>query len=81
MHGAAELRVGVADQGGEARPGRLLQAERDEFGSPDEVRLALQGSLGARLLSPVDGATHLFTERLDELERAASAAAAWVLAA
>ena len=62
-------------------PVAVLQAERDEFGSPDEVRRGLEGSLGARLLSPVDGAPHLFTERLDELERAASAAAAWVLAA
>ncbi len=60
-------------------PAAVLQAGQDEFGRPDDVRRALEGSKGARLVLPIDGAPHLFTGRLDALEAAATEAVAWVL--
>jgi alpha/beta superfamily hydrolase len=57
----------------------VVQAEHDEFGSPEAVRAALEGSAGERLLLPIEGATHLFTGRLEALEAAATGAARWVL--
>jgi alpha/beta superfamily hydrolase len=61
------------------RPVAIVQAERDEFATPDEVRLALAGSRGPRRLAVVKGATHLFTEDLPALEREATEALAWAL--
>jgi alpha/beta superfamily hydrolase len=61
------------------KPVAVVQAERDEFGSPEEVGKALSGSAGARRLAVVNGATHLFTEDLPGLEREASAALGWLL--
>lgn len=61
------------------RPAAVVQAEHDEFGAPAAVRAALAGSAGERLVLPVEGATHLFGERLDELQAAAEGAARWVL--
>jgi hypothetical protein len=58
----------------------VVQAERDAFGSPAEVARALRGSAGPRRLAVVVGATHLFTEDLDALEREALAALAWLTA-
>ncbi len=55
-----------------------MQAEQDEFGTPDEVRAALAGSRGARRITSVPGATHLFTDRLAELQREAEQAIAWL---
>ncbi len=60
-------------------PAAVLQAGQDEFGTPDDVRRALEGSKGARRVVPIDGAPHLFTGRLDALEAAAAEATAWVL--
>jgi len=57
----------------------VIQAEGDQFGSPAEVEAALRGSAGPRLVLPVAGATHLFTERLDELQAAGERAVGWVL--
>jgi hypothetical protein len=64
-----------------AWPGRaaVLQAEHDELSSPDEVRAALAPSAGSRLLVAVEGAPHLFTGRLDELQREAEEAFDWLL--
>lgn len=61
------------------KPVAIVQAERDEFGSPEEVRGALTGSAGARRVAVVKGATHLFTEDLPGLEREAAASLGWLL--
>jgi alpha/beta superfamily hydrolase len=61
------------------KPVAVVQAERDEFGSPGDIGKALSGSAGARRLTVVNGATHLFTEDLPGLEREASAALGWLL--
>ncbi len=62
-----------------AGPAVVIQADGDQFGSPAEVRAALAGSAGPRQVVEVPGATHLFTEELDALEREAGAACAWLL--
>lgn len=61
------------------RPAAVVQAAQDEFGTPASVREALAGSAGPRLVTPVDGATHLFGGKLDELQGAAETAARWLL--
>jgi uncharacterized protein len=61
------------------KPVAVVQAEQDEFGSPEEVRSALTGSAGARRVAVVNGATHLFTEDLPGLEREAASALGWLL--
>jgi alpha/beta superfamily hydrolase len=61
------------------KPVAVVQAERDEFGSPEEVGGALTGSAGARRLAVVKGATHLFTQDLSALEREAGEALDWLL--
>ncbi len=63
------------------RPAAVVQAEHDQFGSPDSVRQALLGSAGERRLLPIEGASHLFEGRLDELQAAAEGAARWLLTA
>ncbi len=63
------------------KPVAAIQAERDAFSSPDELRAALAGSRGPRRLAAIPGATHLFTEDLDALEREAEGALAWLLEA
>jgi uncharacterized protein len=62
------------------RPVAIVQASGDAFASPDEVREAIAGSRGPRRVTVVEGATHLFTEDLDGLQREAEAAFAWLLA-
>ncbi len=62
------------------RPVAVVQADGDQFGAPDEVRAALDGSRGPRRLAVVPGATHLFGEALPVLQREAEAALAWLLA-
>lgn len=61
------------------KPLAVVQAERDQFGSPAEVEAALAGAAGPRRLAVVPGATHLFTEDLGVLEREAVAALVWLL--
>jgi len=68
-----------AEVRGIERPVAVIQAERDEFGAPDEVARALAGSRGPRRLAVVRGATHLFTEALPTLQREAEAALEWIL--
>jgi alpha/beta superfamily hydrolase len=63
----------------DSRRAAVVQAEHDEFGAPEAVRAALDGSAGQRLLLPIEGATHLFTGRLEALEAAATGAARWLL--
>lgn len=65
---------------GVPHPLAVVQAQGDEFGTPAEVRELLAGSAGPRRLAAVPGATHLFAEDLEGLEREAGAAFAWVLA-
>jgi alpha/beta superfamily hydrolase len=60
------------------KPVAVVQAEHDEFASPDEVRAAVAGSRGPRRLAIVKGARHLFTEDLDALQREAEAALDWL---
>ena len=61
------------------QPLAVIQAERDEFGTPAEVEAALAGSRGPRRVVGVAGATHLFTEALPALQREAEAALGWLL--
>jgi hypothetical protein len=61
------------------KPIAIVQAENDEYGTADEVRLAIAGSRGPRRLAAVPGATHLFTEDLAALQREAEAALDWLL--
>jgi uncharacterized protein len=61
------------------KPVAIVQAERDEYGTPAEVELALAGSRGPRRIVSVAGATHLFTEDLAALERGAVALVPWLL--
>ncbi len=61
------------------KPLAVVQAERDEFGTPTDVEAALAGSRGPRRLVSVPGATHLFTEQLAALQREAEAALEWLL--
>lgn len=58
----------------------VIQAANDQFGAPEELERELAGSSGPRRIAIVPGATHLFTEALDVLEREAVAAAGWLLA-
>lgn len=62
-----------------ARPVAIVQAERDEYGTPEEVRAVVAGSQGPRRVVAVPGATHLFGEDLAALQREAEAAIAWLL--
>ncbi len=61
------------------KPLAIVQAERDEFGTPAEVEAALAGSRGPRRLAAVPGATHLFTDHLAALQREVEAALGWLL--
>jgi alpha/beta superfamily hydrolase len=61
------------------RPVAIVQAERDEYGTPDEVERALAGASGERRVLVVPGATHLCTENLEGLEREVGLALDWLL--
>ena len=61
------------------KPVAVVQAERDEFGSPAEVEAALRGAAGPRRVHVVERASHLFTEALPALEAEAAAALGWIL--
>ncbi len=61
------------------KPVAVVQAERDEFGSPAEVEKALRGAAGPRRVATVERASHLFTEALPSLEAEAVAALEWLL--
>jgi alpha/beta superfamily hydrolase len=60
-------------------PVAVVQAQHDQFGTPEQVRAALAGSAGPRRLAEVKRATHLFTEGLDDLQLEAEAAVGWLL--
>lgn len=70
----------AADVRAVPKPLAVVQADADEFGTPAEVEAALAGSTAPRRLVTVAGATHLFTERLPDLQREAEALVGWLLA-
>ena len=55
-----------------------VQAERDEFGSLDDVTRLMAGPADRRRLAVVAGATHLFLEDLEALRRKAESAWTWL---
>jgi uncharacterized protein len=61
------------------KPIAIVQAEHDQFASPDEIDDALQCSRGPRRVSVLRGATHLCVEDLPGLQREVDAALAWLL--
>jgi hypothetical protein len=62
------------------KPVAVVQAEEDEHGDVEAVRRLLDGP-ARRRLAVVPGATHLFAEDLDALEREAAEAFGWLLEA
>lgn len=63
-----------------AKPIAIVQAQEDEFGTPEEVRAVVARSVGPRRIVAVPGATHLFTQDLEALQREAEQAIGWLLA-
>jgi alpha/beta superfamily hydrolase len=63
------------------KPVAAVQAEADAYGEVEDVRRLLDGPPARRRLAVVPGATHLFAEDLDALEREAAAAYDWLLEA
>jgi len=64
-----------------AKPVAVIQAAADEYGPVAAVERALAGASGPRRLWVVPGATHLFTQALDALEREAGDAMQWLVGA
>jgi len=62
-----------------ARPVAAIQAEKDDMGSPDEVRAVLAELPAPWRLSVVPGATHLFTEDLTTFQREVESGLSWLL--
>ncbi len=60
------------------KPLAVIQAEHDQFGTPEEIGRAVDGAAGPRWLVSVPGASHLFAEALPAFEREATAALAWL---
>ncbi len=61
------------------KPVAVVQADRDQLGSLEDVRALLAGASAPRRLWVVEGATHLFTEDLDGLQRRAESGLSWLL--
>ena len=62
------------------KPKGIIQASQDEYGARDKVEAAVRGMRAPRRLWIVEGATHLFPGHLDDFERAADEAVAWLKA-
>jgi len=60
------------------KPKAIIQAADDEYGGRDAITAAVAAMAEPKRLWIVDGASHLFPGRLDELERAADEAAAYL---
>jgi fermentation-respiration switch protein FrsA (DUF1100 family) len=56
----------------------VVQADRDQLGSLEDVRALLAGASAPRRLWVVEGATHLFAEDLDGLQRQAESGLSWL---
>jgi len=65
---------------GSAKPRAIIQAADDEYGGRDQITAAVAGMAEPRRLWVIDGATHLFPGKLDELQAAAAEAVAYLLA-
>jgi alpha/beta superfamily hydrolase len=61
------------------KPVAVVQADRDQLGRLDDVRTLLAGAAAPRRLWVVEGATHLFGEDLDGLQRQAESGLSWLL--
>jgi len=61
------------------KPVAAVQAERDQLGSLEVVRALLAAGDSPRRLWVVDGATHLFAEDLDGLQRQAESGLSWLV--
>jgi alpha/beta superfamily hydrolase len=60
------------------KPMAVVQADRDQLSSLDDVRALLVGASAPRRLWVVEGATHLFAEDLDGLQRQAESGLSWL---
>ena len=60
------------------RPLAVIQGANDEYGGREEIEALLARLDEPKRLSIVEGATHLFPGKLDELERAAGEAIDWL---
>jgi alpha/beta superfamily hydrolase len=60
------------------KPVAVVQADRDQLGSLEDVRALLAGASAPRRLWVVEGATHLFAEDLDGLQRQAESGLSWL---
>jgi alpha/beta superfamily hydrolase len=63
-----------------AKPIAVVQAQHDEFGTPEEVSAVVARSVGPRRIVAVPGTSHLFGEDLAALQREAEAAVDWLVA-
>lgn len=61
------------------KPVAVVQGERDQLGSLSDVQALLSGGSAPRRLWVVRGASHLFTEDLDGLQRQAESGLCWLL--
>jgi uncharacterized protein len=78
---AAGLAIRMFDLGfldHESRPLAVIQAADDEYGGRAEIESFVAGLRAPTRLWIVDGATHLFPGKLDELETAAVEAIDWL---
>ena len=61
------------------KPVAVVQADRDQLGHLDDVRALMAGAAAPRRLWVVEGATHLFGEDLEGLQRQAESGLSWLL--
>jgi alpha/beta superfamily hydrolase len=61
-----------------AKPKAILQGAEDEYGARDAIEAAVGEMSEPKRLWIVEGATHLFPGHLDDFERAAGEAVAWL---
>ncbi len=61
-------------------PVAVVQAEHDEYGTPDAIRAQIAVARGPRRVESVPDTTHLFPGRAADAGEAVAEAAAWVLA-
>jgi len=70
--------LGFLEEDRRGKPLAVIQAENDEYGGRDEVEPFVEGLPQPTRLWIVDGATHLFPGKLDELEAAVAQAIRWL---
>lgn len=62
----------------DGKPLAVIQGADDEYGARDEIEALVARLAEPKRLAIVEGATHLFPGKLDELERATSEAITWL---